>query len=84
MSNYKEYKKRALQNPEVKVEYDSLQTEYDIIQAMIDARVQQNMAQKELSFKTDITQADISRIENGTRNPILSMGKNLPRDWECS
>ena len=27
------------QNPEVKAEYDALQPEYDIIQAMIDARV---------------------------------------------
>ena len=39
MSSYKDYKKRALQNPEVKAEYDALQPEYDIIQAMIDARV---------------------------------------------
>ena len=37
MSSYKDYKKRALQNPEVKAEYDALQSEYDIIQAMIDA-----------------------------------------------
>ena len=51
MSRYKEYKKRALKNPQVKVEYDSLQPEYDIIQAMIDARVQQNMTQEELSSK---------------------------------
>ena len=42
---------------------------------MIDARVQQNMTQKDLSAKTGITQADISRIENGTRNPSLSMVK---------
>ena len=55
----------------------SLQPEYDIIQAMIDARVQQNMTQKDLSAKTGITQADISRIENGTRNPSLSMVKKL-------
>ena len=75
MSSYKDYKKRALQNPEVKAEYDALQ--YDIIQAMIDARVQQNMTQKDLSAKTGITQADISRIENGTRNPSLSMVKKL-------
>ena len=54
-----------------------LQPEYDIIQAMIDARVQQNMTQKDLSAKTGITQADISRIENGTRNPSLSMVKKL-------
>ena len=58
MSSYKDYKKRALQNPEVKAEYDALQPEYDIIQAMIDARVQQNMTQKDLSAKTGITQAD--------------------------
>ena len=77
MSSYKDYKKRALQNPEVKAEYDTLQSEYDIIQAMIDARVQQNMTQKDLSAKTGITQADISRIENGTRNPSLSMVKKL-------
>ena len=78
MSNYKDYRKRALQNPEVKAEYDALQPEYDIIQAMIDARVQQNMTQKDLSARTGITQADISRIENGTRNPSLSMVKNSP------
>lgn len=77
MSSYKDYKKRALQNSEVKAEYDALQPEYDIIQAMIDARVQQNMTQKDLSTKTGITQADISRIENGTRNPSLSMMKKL-------
>lgn len=53
MSSYKDYKKRALQNPEVKAEYDALQPEYDIIQAMIDARVQQNMTQKDLSAKTE-------------------------------
>ena len=77
MSSYKDYKKRALQNPEVKAEYDALQPEQDIIQAMIDARVQQNMTQKDLSAKIGITQADISRIENGTRNPSLSMVKKL-------
>ena len=77
MSSYKDYKKRALQNSEVKAEYDALQPEYDIIQAMIDARVQQNMTQKDLSTKTGITQADISRIENGIRNPSLSMVKKL-------
>lgn len=35
MSNYKDYKKKVLQNPEIKSEYDALQPEYDIIQAMM-------------------------------------------------
>ena len=77
MSSYKEYKERVLQDAEVKAEYDALQPEYDIIQAMIAARLEQNITQKELSEKTGIAQADISRIENGTRNPSLSMVKKL-------
>ena len=43
MSSYKDYKKKALQNSEVKAEYDALQPEYDIIQAMIDARNSQHI-----------------------------------------
>ena len=77
MSRYNDYKERALQNPEVKKEYDALAPEYDIIQAMIDARKDQNLTQKELSERTGITQADISRIEKGTRNPSLEMLKRL-------
>ncbi|MCR4997503.1 MAG: helix-turn-helix transcriptional regulator [Butyrivibrio sp.] len=79
MSSYKDYKKKALQNPEVKKEYDALAPEYDIIQAMIDARKSQNLTQKDLSDRTGITQADISRIEKGTRNPSLEMLKRLAR-----
>ena len=77
MSSYKDYKEKALNNPEVKTEYDALQPEYDLIQAMIDARNSQNITQKELSERTGITQADISRIENGTRNPSLAMVKRI-------
>ena len=77
MSSYKEYKEKALSNPDVKAAYDALQPEYDLIQAMIDARISQNITQKELSKRTGITQADISRIENGTRNPSLAMLKRI-------
>ncbi|MBR5789392.1 MAG: helix-turn-helix transcriptional regulator [Lachnospiraceae bacterium] len=77
MSSYKEFKEKALKNSKVKAEYDALQPEFDIIQAMIDARKELNITQKELSERTGITQADISRIENGTRNPSLSMVKRL-------
>ena len=77
MSSYKEYKEKVLKNPEIKAEYDALEAEYDIIQAMIDARNKQHITQKELAERTGITQADISRIENGTRNPSLAMLKRI-------
>ncbi len=77
MSSYKDYKEKALQDPEVRAEYNALQPEYDIIQAMIDARNSQHLTQKELAAKTGITQADISRVENGIRNPSLAMMKRI-------
>ena len=77
MSSYKEYKEKVLKNPEIKAEYDALEAEYDNIQAMIDARNKQHITEKEWAERTGITQADISRIENGTRNPSLAMVKRI-------
>ena len=79
MSEYSEFKQELLKNPAVKAEYDALAPEYDIIQAMIDARKEQNLTQKDLSIRTGIPQADISRIENGNRNPSLNMLKKLAK-----
>ena len=43
-----------LQDPEVKKEYDALEAEYSIKQAIIDARNTANMSQQELSQRTGI------------------------------
>lgn len=78
MKSFNDYMDNALKNdPVLQAEYDALEPEFNIIQAMIDARKNQNLTQKELSERTGITQADISRIENGTRNPSLEMVKRL-------
>lgn len=77
MRAYNDYKNEILKNDEIKSEYDELAPEYDIIEAMIIARNNLNLTQKDLSEKTGINQADISRIENGTRNPSLKMLKKL-------
>ena len=44
---------------------------------IVETKSSQNMTQKELSEKTGIPQADISRLENGTRNPTLKLLKRL-------
>ena len=66
-----------LKDPEFKREYEKLQPEMDVIRAMVDARISQNLTQKQLSDRTGIDQADISKLENGTRNPTLNMLKRL-------
>ena len=68
-----DYLQEQLKNPDVKKEWDDLQPEMDVIRAMIDARIKNNLTQKELAARTGIDQADISKLENGTRNPSLKL-----------
>jgi transcriptional regulator with XRE-family HTH domain len=67
----------ALKDEEFKREYEAIQPEMDIIRALIDVRTKQNLTQKELAERTGVNQADISKLENGTRNPSLKMLKKL-------
>ena len=70
-----------MKNDEFRKEYEAIQPELDVIRAMVDARNSVNMTQKELSERTGISQADISKIENGTRNPSLNYLRGWLRVW---
>lgn len=77
MSEFQDLLKEQLKDPEFKKEWDDIQPEMDVIRAMMDARISQNLTQKELSERTGINQADISKLENGTKNPSLKLLKKL-------
>lgn len=49
----------------------------DVVGMLLEARKSRNISQAELSERTGIAQADISRIENRRRNPSLSMIEKL-------
>lgn len=77
MSEFRDLLNEQLKDPKFKKEWDDIQPEMDVIRAMIDNRIAQNLTQKELAERTGINQADISKLENGTRNPSLKMLKRL-------
>lgn len=77
MKNFDDYLETQLQDEEFRKEYESMQPEFDVIKAMVAARNSQNLTQKELAERTGIHQADISKLENGTRNPTLNLLKRL-------
>ena len=66
-----------IKDPEFAKAYEEVQPEMNIIRAIIDARISKNMTQKELSEKTGIAQAEISKLENGTRNPSIKLLQRL-------
>ena len=71
MSDFRNYLNEQLQRPSFKAEWDALQPELTIAQAMIDARKESGLTQKQLSERTGIAQADISKLERGNANPSL-------------
>lgn len=77
MSDFRNYLNEQLKDEEFKAEYEKLEPEFSIIQAVIDARKTNHMTQKELSEKTGIAQSDISKLENGNSNPTISMLQRL-------
>lgn len=70
-TSFDEYLNKQMQDPEFREEYEALQPEHAVVQAMIDARRNSGLTQKELSERTGIAQGDISKLENGNANPSL-------------
>lgn len=77
MKTFEEYKKQQIKDPEFVKEYEAIQPEMDVIRAIVNARTSQNLTQSELAKRTGINQADISKLENGTRNPSINLLKRL-------
>ena len=73
MSDLQELTNELMQGAAFRKEYEALQPERDITMSLIRARKEAGLTQAELSEKTGISQADISRLENGTRNPSLAL-----------
>lgn len=88
--NFRDTLNQRINDPKFKKEYDALEPEYQIIRAIVQARKEAGIAQKDLSDKTGITQGDISKLENGTSNPSLKtlqriaegLGKTLIIDFK--
>ena len=77
MRTFDDMLSKQLKDDEFRKEYEAIQPEMDVIRAIVDARTSQNMTQKELAERTGINQADISKLENGTRNPSVNLLKRL-------
>lgn len=66
-----------MKNPAFRAEYEALEPEFAIIQAIINARKNSGLTQKQLSEITGIAQGDISKLENGSANPSLKTMQRL-------
>lgn len=73
MSDLKNHLTEQLKNPEFAAEWERQRPEREYIKAIIAARMETNLTQKELAQKTGIRQSsNISRIENGKSSPTIA------------
>ncbi len=76
--DFSDYKKRVLtQDSQLKVEYEQLQPEFAVIEAILKARMKLGLTQKALARKIGTKQSAISRLETGRINPSLSFLRKL-------
>lgn len=76
-TKFNDYLAEQLKDPEFRREYEALQPEHAVIQAMIDARKASGLTQKELSERTGIAQGDICKLERGNANPSIKTLQRL-------
>ncbi|WP_246261886.1 helix-turn-helix domain-containing protein [Thiomicrorhabdus cannonii] len=69
MMTLDELKKEAFKNPNVKKEYDALEEEFKLIEALVDMRQKAGLTQEEIAQKMGTQKSNISRLESGTGNP---------------
>ena len=71
MTTFDDFLAERLGDDEFRAAYDALEPEFCIIQAIIDARKEARLTQRELSELSGISQGDISKLETGNANPSL-------------
>ncbi len=58
------FKKKALENPEVRAEYEALSPAYDLRRKLITLRKAAGLTQEELAERLHTNKSNISRLEN--------------------
>ena len=77
MTRYEELLSEDIKDPEIRKEMEKLDPEFAIVRAIIEARTSSGLTQEELSRKSGINQANISKLEHGKANPSISTLQKL-------
>ncbi|MGD7037396.1 helix-turn-helix domain-containing protein [Methylotuvimicrobium buryatense] len=65
-------KQRALTNPDVKAEYEKLESEFNLIDQLLSMRTKAGLTQEQVAERMQTQKSNISRLEKGNANPSWS------------
>lgn len=76
-------KEKAFKNPEVKTEYDLLESEFSLIDTLLVMRRKSGLTQEQLAKKMGTQKGNISRLEKGNSNPSWKTIQNYAHACGC-
>lgn len=71
--SHKQLHQEWMKDPQYRREYERLEPEFQIARAIIEARIKRKITQTELAKRAKTGQAVISRLENMTSKPSISL-----------
>jgi predicted transcriptional regulator len=71
MTKISTLKKRLMENPKFRKEYEKADAEFSIIEALIHARAAARLSQAEVARRIGTTQSAIARLEAGNVAPTI-------------
>ena len=79
MTSLKDLKKQWTKDPAFKADYDSMEEEFALAGALIDARSKADMTQEQVAKAMGTTQAVVARLEGG--NPVHANIETICRSY---
>ena len=77
MKTYAQFHKELMKDPMRRKAYEDLELEFKIYEALIHARIQKKLTQKQLAGRIGVAQSALARFESGRTNPTLSFLKKV-------
>lgn len=77
MDDFERHLAESLKDPEFAKEWEAQAPEREIMRAIVEERIAQNLSQKELAERCDMKPSNLCRIENGNGNPSLATLKKI-------
>jgi len=72
MKTHKQFMEEFLSDPANKKAYDDLEVEFSIYNALVKARIEKKLTQKQLAQRLGVAQSALARFESGRSNPTLA------------
>lgn len=71
MIDLADLKTRLLNDPEIRTEYEALETEYALARELIAARTRAGLSQEQVAERMGTSQSTVARLESGRTLPSL-------------